>query len=233
MSLESFAGFDSGEPMSASAFEALKEKMKAASAQMAAIRKEEKKQKKPEDELIKILSNFIQTSQKKQLVLLISRVLEKNIPANFVIAIILLSNEEIKSQVGTQFTLPLPEDGQKPTADEQSLIFFTDKDDTVSLKSKITLDNWIKTLMIQAEERPQKLLKNAYEYDEDKNRSITHPLIRLTAYIVEEFSEQTHISTQDLNLNEFAEFLLTGILHKTQENLDNRRNLEGDVSDPI
>lgn len=233
MSLESFAGFNEGEPMSESAFEALKEKMKAAAAQMAAIRKEEKKQKKPEDELIKILSNFIQTSQKKQLVLLISRVLEKNIPANFVIAIILLSNEEIKSQVGTQFALPAPEGEQQPAADEQSLIFFTDKDDTVSLKSKITLDNWIKTLMIQADERPQKLLKNAYEYDEDKNKSITHPLIRLTAYIVEEFSEQTHINTEDLNLNEFAEFLLTGILNKTQENLDNRRNIEGDVSDPI
>lgn len=222
--------------MSASAFEALREKMKAASAQMAAIKKEEKKQKKPEDELIKILSHFIQTSHKRQLVLLISRVLEKNIPANFVIAIILLSNDELKPAVGKQFVLPAPETAEgesEVTPDEKALIFFTDDDETVPLQAKITLDNWVKTLLIQAEERPQKLLKNAYEYDEDKNKNITHPLIRLAAFIVEEFASQKHIETADLNLNEFAEFLLTGVLNKTQEGIDNRKNLEGDVAEPI
>lgn len=229
--------------MSESAFEALQEKMKAAAAQMAAIRKEEKKHKQKEEDLIKILLKFIQTSYKKQLVLLISRTLEKDIPANFVIAIILLSNTDLEKEVGTEFMLKAPKTearatadehgtvGENGTFDESSLIFFTKEDASMPLKAKILLDNWVKTLMIQAEERPNKLLKNAYEYDEDKNKEINHPLIRLTAYIIDEFAEQHNIDTKDLNLNDFSRFLLTGILTKTQENLDNRKNLGGEVAD--
>src|SRR3989338_7421407 len=104
MSLESFIGYESGEPMSAASLEKLREKMKAAAAQIAAIKKEEKRRKQKEEELLKILLKFVKTSHKKDLVLLISRVLEQNIPANFILAIILLGNEEIQKEIG-QFLL--------------------------------------------------------------------------------------------------------------------------------
>mgnify|MGYP005669001197 CR=1 FL=1 len=77
MSLENFAGFDQNDGMDAASFEKFKEKMKRAAAQIKAIKKEEKKRKKKEDELVKILLKFIQTSHKRDLVLVISRALHR------------------------------------------------------------------------------------------------------------------------------------------------------------
>lgn len=66
MDLESFGGFDTGEGMDEAAFEAFKEKMKRTAAQIAAIKKEEKKQKKSEQDLTAILLKFVKTSHKKR-----------------------------------------------------------------------------------------------------------------------------------------------------------------------
>ena len=96
MALESFLGLDGGEGMDEGAFEAFKEKMRAAAAQIAAIKKEEKKARKKEDELLKILLKFVKSSHNTELVLLISRCLEQNIPAHFILSIVVLGNEEIQ-----------------------------------------------------------------------------------------------------------------------------------------
>jgi hypothetical protein len=236
MSLESFIGLDSGEPMSAAALEQLREKMAAAAAQIAQIQKEEKKQKKKEYDLLKILLKFVKSSQKKDLTLLISRVLEKNIPANFILAIILLGNKEIQQEIGKYLMLNDPE------ASEKALIFFGEKDETLPLKIKIEMDNWIKTLILQAQEKPEKLLKTAYkiefielekEYDfEDtkykEKKSIHKVLIQLIAFIVREFLESHKITEPYSKLRDFSEFILKGMLTKVQETLDNRKLLEGE-----
>jgi len=223
MSLESFIGFDSGEGMSEAAFEAFKEKMKKASAQIAAIKKEEGKQKKKEEELLKILANFIKNSHKKDLTLLISRVLEQNIPANFILAIILLGNEEIQQQAGKFLMLGVG--GQ----DEKALTFFGEEDASIPLKMKIEIDEWMKTLLFQANERPQKLLKNAYKIEiieDQEKKSVKKAIINLTAFVIREFFEKNNQHQDFVNLKNFAVFIIKGILSKTNETLKNRRFLK-------
>ena len=132
MSLESFIGYESGEPMSSAALEKLREQMKAAAAQIAAIKKEEKRRKKKEEELLKILLKFVKTSHKKDLVLLISRVLEQNLPANFVLAIILLGNEEIQTEIGQFLMLP---SGPEQQNDEKP---FEEKKEIESKNEEVT-----------------------------------------------------------------------------------------------
>jgi hypothetical protein len=210
MSLESFIGLDKGEGMSEAAFEAFKEKMKAAAAQIAAIKKEEGKQKKKEKELVKILAKFVKTSQKKELVTLISRALEQNIPANFILAIILLGNEDIQKEVGEFLML---ESGKDPLKNKE-LIFFGEKDESLPLKIKIELDNWIKNLMFQAEENPQKLSKTAQG---------NNTLIQLATFIIRDFLEQNNISEAHEKLNNFAKFIIKGILTKIDEILIKRQ----------
>lgn len=218
MALEQFIGFDQGEGMSESAFEAFKDQMKAAAAQIAAIKKEEGKQKKKEEELLKILLKFVKTSSKTELVLLLSRVLEQNIPANFILSIILLGNEDIQQSVGQFIMLPktIPGDnsahadstassGTDSTPDSgHALTFFKANDDSLPLKIKIELDHWIKNMLFQAQENPQKLIKTAYlievfelpkEYDfEDpkyeEKRSTKKVLIQLITYILQDFLKQ-------------------------------------------
>jgi len=239
MSLESFIGLETDQPMSESAFEAFKERMKAASAQIAAIKKEEKKHKKKEDELLKILLKFVKSSQNKDLVLLISRALEQDIPAGFVLSIILLNNKEVLSQVGDGFLLASPKNIQDEVRqsmnsdntenEAKSLTFFNQEDQSMPLKVKIQLDTWMKGLMYQASETPQKLIKNAYDIefkDEDKKRTIKPALIQLVAYVIRDYLDDCKLSESFIKIKEFTNMILKGILTKTEESFENRRMLE-------
>jgi hypothetical protein len=245
MSLENFAGFDQNDGMDAASFEKFKEKMKRAAAQIKAIKKEEKKRKKKEDELVKILLKFIQTSHKRDLVLVISRALEQNLPANFILAIVLLGNEDIQKEIGKYLMLKGPENQAE---EEKSLTFFRE-DKTLPLKIKIEIDQWIKNLIYQASESPQKLLQFAYDVvevevakteDEDsqldsqfgetkteKTKIISPRLVQLMAHVIFDFLKQNDIEEDITKLKEFSEFLAKGILNKTQEELGNRPKLEG------
>lgn len=241
MSLEQFTGFDQGgEGMSEAALEALKERMAAAAAQIAQIKKEEGKQKKKEEELLKFLLKFVKTSDKKELVLLISRVLEQNIPANFILAVIILSNAEIIQEIGNFNLLP---SGVNSQSDKESsshaLVFFDPQDETLPLKIKIELDTWIKNLLFQAEETPQKLLKNSYdlemrelpkEWDFEESKyekieTIKSVLIQLLTFVMREFLEQHALTEPYEKLYDFAKFIITGILNKTKEGLEGRKLL--------
>lgn len=257
MSLENFFGFDTGEGMSEAAFEAFKEKMAQASAQIAAIQKEEKKRRKKEDELIKILLKFIRSSHKTTLVLLISRALEQNLPANFILAMILLGNEDIQKEVGSFLFLAEPtadlsgaDAGHAPadvhfdgknfsSGSDKSLVFFRE-DETLPLRVKIELDTWVKGMLFQAEETPEKLIKTAYdiEFIEEKDeetdqvsrterRSIKTILVQLAAHVLRDYLEGHNLPNSYESLSEFAAFLIKGILDKTAENLENRKMLNG------
>jgi hypothetical protein len=249
MGLEDFVGFDQGEGMDAAAFERFQERMKRAAAQIKAIKKEEKKRKKKEDELIKILLRFIQHSKKRDLVLVISRALEQNLPANYILSIVILGNEDIQKEVGQYLMLNAP----KGALDNESALTFFREDKTLPLKVRIEIDQWIKGLMYQASENPQKLLRYAYDVeevevetsnDEDtdapeeetqffgekqtkKVKVISERLIQLTAHVIFDFLGQNDIEEDMSKLKEFSEFLQKGILKKTDEDLNSRKELGG------
>lgn len=233
MSLESFIGMDSGEPMSAASLEKLQERMAAASAQIKQIKKEEKKAKKKEHDLLNILLKFVKSSHKTELTLLITRAIEINVPANFIITIILLGNKEIQEEVGKVLSL------SAPTSDEKALTFFGE-DETLPLKVKIELDKWIKDMLAQSEEYPQKMIKTGYktefielekeyEFDEQKyeeKRSVQPALINLVSFVVSDYLAQQNLPEPSAKTKDFATFILKGILSKTEENLDQRNLLE-------
>jgi hypothetical protein len=266
MGLEDFIGFEQNSAMDAAAFERFQERVKAAAAQIQASKKEEKKRKKKEDELVKILLKFIKSSDKKDLVLLISRVLEKNVPANFILAIILLGNEEIQREIGEYLSTPKakPEvlepnpakrgNEPEPAAqelsasetgipEERSLVFFQ-TDQTMPLKVRIEIDKWIRDLIFQASETPQKLLARAYDVtisannestenifdNNDKsstsNLVVTKPLTLLVAHVIFNFLKQNGIEEDIVKMKEFAEFLLNGILNRIKEDLGKRKELK-------
>lgn len=276
MALEEFQGFEQGDKMDAASFEKFKERMKAAAAQIQAIKKEEKKRKKKEDELVKILLKFIQHSQKRDLVLLISRSLEKNIPANFILAIVLLGNEDIQKEVGEFLMLPGMKEqieatmnaragqdaqghaqgtnGAQAVQGAHSLMFFQD-DASLPLKVRIEVDHWMSNMLYQASESPGKLLSTAYDYieieeedpesnnagsDENEESSIfgeektknlkkivCKQLTRLASHIIYDFLKQNGIEEDIVKLEDFAEFILKGILEKTREDIENRKELGG------
>lgn len=214
MSIESFLGFESGEGMSEAAFEAFKEKMKEAAAQIAAIKKEESKHKQKEDELLKILLKYIKSSHNKELVLLISRALEINTPANIILAIIWLSNDEHKEDINEIVKLPGAQNK------DSSLTFFQEEK-LFSLEDKIKLDNWIKIILNQAEETPEKLIKIAYEIVNDQ-KGIAKPIVDLFSFILMEYFIENKIEFDPIQLRNFSNLLLKNLVEKTEENFKNR-----------
>ena len=123
---------------------------------------------------------------------------------------------------------------------EKALIFFGQEDETLPLKLRIEMDHWIKNMLAQAQETPQKLLKNAYkiemvqlpsesEFDDKKyeeKKSIKKVTTQLMTYVMRDFLEQNKQDESFSKLYEFAKFILTGILNKTEESLNNRQLLE-------
>lgn len=212
--------------------------MKAAAAQIAAIRREEKKSKKKEAELVQILLRFIHTSHKRDLVLLMSRALEQNLPANFILAIVILGNEEIQEATGQFLALP-PGMEEEIKASDNALTFFSDKDESLPLKIKIQLDYWLKNILVQAEETPEKLIKNAYEIQQIKiddptsfgrskykEKKLFKDIIgRLAAFVIEDYLEQNGIKEDFEKIHNFANFVMKGIVEKAAENFNNRKLL--------
>lgn len=243
-------------------FEQFKEKFKQASQQIANIKKEEKKHKKKEDRLAKILLKFIKSSQKKELVMLLSRALEQNLPAEFLLAVILLSNQDVMEKAEDYLLLKAPENPDEN--DEKSLTFFGDSDE-FPLKVRIELDRWIKNMMDQAFEVPQKLLKNSFDieyieikretpddaFDEDEDeesyddyqrkqdkkyreeKSVKIILIQLIAFVIQDYFDQKNISEPYDKIRAMAEFIIKGILMKTKEFIDDRKYLKGEVAEEL
>ncbi|MCK9185987.1 hypothetical protein M0P48_00925 [Candidatus Gracilibacteria bacterium] len=224
MALENFFGLEGGEPMSEAAFEAFKERMQEAWAQIAAIKKEEQKQKQKEDDLLKILMAFVKNSQKNELTLLISRALEQNLPAGFILAMIMLENDELKPFIGNFL--------KQESSQTQALTFFGENDASMPLKAKIAVDAWMKGMMFQAEEYPQKLIKHCYDIEESENedppkKTIKKILTQLCTFVLRDYFERMKIENNFERLQEFSQFILEGIFTKTEENLRSRAFLEG------
>ncbi|MBU2524898.1 hypothetical protein KKG71_06925 [Patescibacteria group bacterium] len=110
--IDSFIGLDQNDgAMSPEAYEAFREQMRKNAAQIAAMQKGEQKQKKKEDDLVSILLKFIRTGSKKNILILIAKLLAENIPAAVILSIISLDNLDVQKEINVSYTLP---EGKNP-----------------------------------------------------------------------------------------------------------------------
>lgn len=223
--LESFSGFEGGgEGMDTAAFEKFKERMKAAAAQLKALAKGEQKQKQKEDELIKILLKFIKTGQKKDILLLVLRLLEQNVPAGFIVSILLISNRDMQEALGLKMLpagtedLSVPGDSDIETLPDKYL-----KDSVLPLKIKIVIDIWLQEIAKRAAEHPERVLRTVL----DEDGLIKLPATQLAAFCLREFLEKEGIEHSYEKLKEFVDLMFEGIMKKTKEQFENRKQLRG------
>lgn len=218
-SLEFFTpgeGADKG--MDAAALERFQERMRANAQAIAALQKSEQKQKKQEDKLSAILAAFIQRNQKTDWVILITRLLEQNVPASFILAVILLADEIVQKTVGIELTMPelsLSDAAQlaapqNPEALSRALQTGQFQSDAIPLKIRISLELWSKNLWEAAIAQPYRILTTIMDVEE---RPIT-TLVQLTTLVVRDFMEQQgHQQGYDA-IRGFAQFVLEGLLKK-------------------
>jgi hypothetical protein len=217
--LESFAGFnDRNEGMDAAAFERFKERMAAAAAQLKSIQAGEQKQRKKEDELIKLLLKFIQSGQNRDILLLVSRLLEQNVPASFILSILLINNAFIQQELGLKL-LPA---GKIENTSAQTLPDQYMGNQAIPLKIKIAIDAWLQEIAKYASEKPQRLLATILESDGQLKRS----LIQLAILCLQDFLRENGLQPNYESLKGFIKLMLQGIIKKIQEELKNRKQLE-------
>jgi len=246
--LEFFGGSDAGgESFDAAAFERFKQRMAAAAAQLKAIQKQEQKQKKSEDELIKILLKFIQSGKKKDVLLLVIRLLEMNVPAGFIVGLLLISNKDIQQELKlTLLPASISEqekaivsahrDENGATAgkhDQTESAAQTETrnlpeiymgDQVLPLKIKVAIANWINEIQKFVTDHPEKLIKTVLDPDDQ----VELTPIQLGAFCLRDFLEENKVEHEYTRLKDFVSFFLNDIIYKAKEELKNRKLLGGE-----
>lgn len=101
MSLESFFGLDTqgSAPGSAEASEKFQEMMRESARAAAAIGAHQSNQKQKEDKLAKILMRYMKDPGKVDIVFLIIKLLQENVPGAFILAVLSLADPELEKEL--------------------------------------------------------------------------------------------------------------------------------------
>lgn len=218
--LESFFSNDNrGESMDPAAFERFKERMAAAAAQLKALQKQEQKQKKKEDELVKILLRFIQTGTKRDIMILVARLLEQNVPAAFIVSLLLINNEDIQRELGVKLFLPGEVEEQKATA--LTLPDHYMKGEIIPLKIKIAIDAWAHEIVDRSQEYAHRVLETVL----DQDGLVKLVVIQLGVFCLRDYLDEEGINIDYDLMKGFVELMLEGILKKVEEEFKNRKRM--------
>lgn len=225
------------------------ERMARNAQKMVAARQQEQKQKKKENKLSAILLKFIQTNTKPDITLLVSRCLEQNIPAVFILAIILLGNKDIQEEMGIHLQLKGDQNGEEATDEpltekekkgrvqvsdlqkeeiKTALVAFG-KNSALPLKMRLEIDLWGRSMFDAASPIPERILKTAVEFNEDP-KALPLPkdvVIQLAAFILRDYFADHGVKQPFENVHNFAEFLMKGLMVKLNDQVEGQRQIGG------
>jgi hypothetical protein len=228
---EAFNPGEGGEAYDPAAFERFKDAMKKSGAFIAAARKGEQKQKVKEDKLAKILLKFIQSNQKSGILMLAARLLEENIPASFILSIIVLCSPEIRLEIEKETAMLLKAgEGQaekqgpadpKPTEFSLMAKF---EDSSLPLKIKAEIDDWGKNIFETGSAIPFRVIETCSDNEGHVKKVVIDCLANvLDDYLAENGMKDVAFDT----CFSFCEFLIRGIMNALQKQIENQKELGG------
>lgn len=205
MSLESFFGLEDSESQgSAESAEKIREQQRQNAKAIKAMAHHHKQQKKKEDELARILIAYLKDQSKSDIVFLIIRLLEQNIPGAFILAILMISD--------TKLQLQLEKDLAKVNSEDTLLSSFSG---VASLPEnvKVELNAWGDEILKAGMLLPGKTLENVLT-PEHKLKSIVLDLIDFS---LEEFFDRIGMQFSDDKIRQFALLSIQSVLIKLKE----------------
>lgn len=199
--LESFAGAQPGAEKAQETQEQFQERYAQAQTAIQQVKKEEAKKKHQDDSLAQIIVQFLHQENQTAFFLLISRLVSKNIPSDFILSILALiyepAAEAINHRLSGADKSSLPEKSEKSTA------LFTPRE-----KEKI--DFWMQGIMNIAELEKKRLCHTALTPEKEINEGV----LRLFALVLRDFLEHMHHEGVQLqNLEAFGEAFFQKIAH--------------------
>lgn len=208
MSLENFFGLDTGESQgSQEASEKFQEQMRKNAAASMAIAGNQQRQKQKEDKLARIFIKFLKNNSKGDLVFLIISLLEQNVPAAFILAILMISDPELERDLEISLEKKVEEMGQEPALSTFS------SEDSLPNNLKLELNAWGDEILKAGLMRPGKTL-NSVLTPEQKLKSI---ILDLIVYSLQEYFKRHALDFSEDKIKQFALLSLQSVLIKLRE----------------
>jgi hypothetical protein len=167
--------------------EEAKQRFAAAAAGMQQIRREEKKSKKRDDRVAKVIVQFLGDDQHTHLFLLISRLVGRNCPSIFILALLSLIDEESRTAV-EEYLKDAEVKTAKETMEETMALTKTGE---IDAEANHTLIEWITRMQLVLSLSPEKILLKLM-IDE---KNIDGTVLQLTTFILQEFFQKRGKST--------------------------------------
>lgn len=212
MSLESFFGLDDAEGQgSAEAAEAFRERMRQGAKAIKNMGAHQKQQKQKEDKLAQLLVRYLRDQTKSDLLFLIIRLLEQNIPGAFILAVLTISDPQLEKELRAELNKIKKIEGPKSENKDELVNYGS----IASLPSNVVaeLDAWGQLILEAGLMRPQKTLENVLTPDH-KLKSIVLDLI---AYSLEQFFEHNTLHFSEDKIRKFSLVSIQSVLIKLRD----------------
>lgn len=176
---EIYAGEEGASGVPEELSEEAKQRFAAAGAAMKQIRKEEKKAKKRDDSVAKAIVQFLGDSKYTHLFVLISRLVGRDCPSIFILAVLSLVHEGSKEEVQNY----LGEEGGKTAKEAVDASQAITTSDHINEAMNRELVEWITRMQLVLSHEPQKILMKLM-IDE---KNIDGSVLQLTTFVVKDF----------------------------------------------
>lgn len=209
--LESFSFHESANTGStAESFRLFQERMKVAAAQIQAIRAGERRQRKKEDELAKILSAFLGSLQHDstltQFLGQISKLLSLNVPASFILVLLVIAFPELQEQTGLRL-IGLQQAAKAGALDAATLPDLYWQNNLLPPAVKVAIDSWIREIAAVSLEHRDKLLSRAA----DGNGAFIAEVRELAVLSLGRYLEHAGLGFTQEMTSQFCNYFLAGI----------------------
>ena len=165
-----------------------KQRFAAAAAAMQQIRREEKKSKKRDDRVAQVIMKFLGNQQDAHLFTLISRLVARDCPSIFILAIISLIDAESLQVVEDYLKETMEKDAHQMVDESTALM----KSGEIDAETNRALIDWITRMQMVLSISPEKILLKLM-IDE---RNIDGSVLQLTTFVLQRFFEDRKRSAE-------------------------------------
>ncbi len=213
--IDNFLGFENNNQQgNPEALRQFQERMKVAAQQIKAIKAGEQKQKKKEDELINILLSFIKSNQREDIIELVTVLLHHNLPASFIISLMIISNHELQKSSG--LILKSPASVSEKTDDSETITDIALPFNSIPIHLKLIIDSWLSEIEKIYTENYERISLRAY-----LGEKLHIEIIKLATISLNDLLKQNNVYLNQQKLEQFISAILHEILKKKQHTLLN------------
>lgn len=221
---DKFDDLDVAQPQEASeeAKERFQERLAAAQKTLKQLKKDESKRKKQDNHLVKIITYFLQTAGNTSLANLVADLVEKNVPSDFILAILSLVDNQSKDAILVKKSQLLLQGAHS----EETQVLVTLEENVfekISPEIKQEIDSWFEHIYMIGKEETEKIMEKTLDADLEVNPN----LLQLMASLLQRFLAKYGHNSEYSPIYEFIKLGLQKVYEKLQVEYAEKLQLEG------